>query len=139
MKKLTFLLFVLVLALGLVAVTGCGKSSSPTSPAYGGGGGGGGMGGGGGGGGGGGAGGDQVTIAGMAFSSLTVARGATVTWKNNDSMTHTATSDPLSAFQFDTGNIAGGAVSRGITFTQTGTFTYHCSIHPYMHGAITVQ
>ena len=25
------------------------------------------------------------------------------------------------------------------TFTQTGVYTYHCSIHPQMTGTVTVQ
>jgi plastocyanin len=81
----------------------------------------------------------QVAISNFAYSSLTVPMGTTVTWKNNDSMAHTATSDTGSAFSFDTGSIASGATSSGITFTQAGTFAYHCTFHSGMHGSITVQ
>lgn len=121
--------FAVVIA--FLALGGC-SSSSPSSPGYGGG-----YGGGGGGGGGGGTG-NQVTIANFAFSpsSLTIAKGTTVTWKNNDSVTHTATADGGS---FNTGNIAAGATSGGVTFNTSGTFTYHCSIHTTMHGTIVVQ
>jgi plastocyanin len=82
-----------------------------------------------------------VTISASAYSPtpLTVAMGTTVTWKNEDSMPHTATADNSSAFQFDTGNIASGATSGGITFTQAGTFEYICTYHPTMRGKITVQ
>jgi plastocyanin len=125
MKKLTVLLFVLAIAVGVATAGGCGYKSNPTSPGYGNNGGGGG--------------GTQVAISGYAFSNLTVAKGATVTWKNNDSMPHTATSDNSSAFPFDTGNIGAGATSKAITFTQSGTFTYHCTYHSGMHGTITVQ
>jgi plastocyanin len=120
-------------ALAFLALGGC-SNSSPSSPSYGGGYG---TGGGGGGGGGGGTG-NQVAIANFAFSpnSLTITKGTTVTWKNNDSVTHTATADSGS---FDTGNIASGATSGGVTFNTSGTFTYHCNIHTYMHGTIIVQ
>lgn len=58
---------------------------------------------------------------------------------NMDSVPHTATADASSAFQFDTGDIAPGATSGPIVFSVKGTFTYHCSVHPSMHGTIVVQ
>jgi len=79
------------------------------------------------------------TIAGFAFSSLTVPVGATVMWKNQDSAPHTATADASSAFQFDTGTISPGATSSGILFNVKGTFAYHCNVHPSMHATIVVQ
>jgi plastocyanin len=79
---------------------------------------------------------EAVTIAGFAFSpaSLTIEAGTTVTWTNQDSVTHTATADDGS---WNTGNIAQGQ-SASITFDTPGTFTYHCSIHPNMTASITV-
>jgi plastocyanin len=126
MKKLMVPLFVVAITVGILAVGGCGSSNSPTKPMQPAGPPGGG-------------GETQVTISGFAFSSLTVAKGAMVTWKNNDSAPHTATSDNGGAFPFDTGNIAPGATSSGVTFTQAGTFAYHCRVHPSMHGTIIVQ
>ena len=82
---------------------------------------------------------NQVSITGFAFTPLTVTIGTTVTWINDDSAPHTATSDASSAFAFDTGAIPGGGTSKGITFTQAGTFAYHCTYHSGMHGAITVR
>jgi plastocyanin len=123
--KTNMMTLLVAVTVGVLALSGCGSSSNPMSPmqpANPGGGGG-----------------TQVTISGDVFSSLTVARGTTVTWKNNDMMTHTATADNASAFQFDTGNIGPGATSSGITFTQAGTFAYHCRIHSFMHGTIIVQ
>ncbi len=80
---------------------------------------------------------NTVTIASFAFSpdTMVVAKGATVTWQNNDAVTHTATGDNG---EFDTGHIASGA-SGTATFNTTGTITYHCAIHPSMHGVIKVQ
>ena len=129
----TKILFSLAFASAIVflALSGC-SSSSPSGPSYGGG-----YGGGGGGGGGGGTG-NQVTIYNLAFnpSSLTVAKGTTVTWVNNDNTWHTATADGGS---FDTGTINANTTSGGVTFNQTGTFTYHCNHHSMMHGTIIVQ
>ena len=66
---------------------------------------------------------------------LTVSVGDTVTWTNNDTAPHTATSDaPL----FDTGTLNPGQ-SKSFTFTTAGTFPYHCTIHPFMHGTVIVQ
>jgi plastocyanin len=81
----------------------------------------------------------QVTISGFAFSPLTVSVGTSVTWMNADSVTHTATADPSSAFQFDTGNINPGATSRAVVFSSAGSFAYHCNIHSTMHGTIVVH
>jgi plastocyanin len=81
----------------------------------------------------------QVTISGFAFSALTIPVGATVTWRNLDSTTHTATADASSAFRFDTGDIAAGATSATVTFTQAGAFAYFCKYHPGMRGTIVVQ
>ncbi len=78
-----------------------------------------------------------VTISGYAFSpaTLTVSKGATVTWQNNDPVTHTATAN---SGAWNTGNISSGG-SGTVTFSSSGTFAYHCSIHPMMTGTIVVQ
>ncbi len=83
----------------------------------------------------------QVTISNFAFgpSTMTVSVGTTVTWMNADTAPHTSTADATSAFQWDTGTINPGAASGPVQFTQAGTFTYHCNIHPFMHGTIVVQ
>jgi plastocyanin len=77
-----------------------------------------------------------VTIQGFAFhpGGITVHTGDTVTWTNADSTQHTATANDGS---FDTGTLSKGA-SGSHTFNTAGTFSYHCSIHPFMHGTITV-
>ncbi len=80
---------------------------------------------------------NTVLISNFAFNpqAITVAKGTTVTWKNEDAATHTATAD---AGQWDTHSIIGGA-SGSITFNTPGTFTYHCTQHPMMTGSVTVQ
>ena len=73
----------------------------------------------------------------MAFTPATtqVAVGTTVTWVNNDTVQHTVTSDTK---LFDSGPIDPGGKFT-YTFTQAGTFAFHCSIHTSMTGSITVQ
>jgi len=66
---------------------------------------------------------------------VTLTRGGTVTWVNNDSIAHTSTSD---ANVWNSGSIAPGA-NFSMTFPTAGTFPYHCTIHPGMVGTITVQ
>jgi plastocyanin len=71
-----------------------------------------------------------------APNPVTIASGTTVTWTNNDSITHTSSSDTPGVF--DSGSIpAGGKFS--FTFQTKGTVSYHCSIHPGMVGTIVVQ
>jgi plastocyanin len=67
---------------------------------------------------------------------LTVKKGARITISNRDTTAHTATSDDGSSF--DTGSIDPGSSST-ITLNTAGRVTYHCSIHPFMHGTIIVQ
>ena len=87
----------------------------------------------------------QASIAGAAFSpaTLTISAGDTVTWQNNDSILHTASSDAGVSPAFDTGTISGGATAAAVTFNQAGTYGYHCTIHGTattgMRGSVVVQ
>jgi amicyanin len=78
-----------------------------------------------------------VTVADFAFSpaTLTITAGDTVTWTNDDSAVHTATS---TTGGFDSGDLAQGA-SYSFTFTEPGTYDYLCTPHPTMTGQIVVQ
>jgi plastocyanin len=78
----------------------------------------------------------SVTVANMAFSpaSVTTTLGGSVTWTFQDTVAHTTTSDQ--GF-WDSGPKSGGA-TYGRTFTSAGTFAYHCTIHPMMHGSVKV-
>ena len=81
--------------------------------------------------------GNTVNIVNFTFTpgTLTVKAGTTVTWTNNDTTTHRPTSD---TGVFDSGDLAPGA-TFSFTFNNMGTFSYHCSIHPYMTGKVIVQ
>jgi plastocyanin len=82
----------------------------------------------------------RVNIANMAFSpsQITVAKGGTVTWTNNDNTTHTVTDDLSNAGGPNSGDITPGS-TYNFTFNKTGSFQYHCSIHPSMRGTIVVK
>lgn len=84
----------------------------------------------------------NVAIKNRAFSlkTVTVKKGTTVVWTNEDPVGHNVVSDSDSP--------AGGPPSsapllaKGETFTFTfdtpGTFTYHCAPHPDMTGTVEV-
>ena len=80
--------------------------------------------------------GTPVGIANNAFNptAITVAVGGVVTWANADATTHTVTFDDGP----DCGRLAQGA-SVSNTFNAAGTFAYHCAIHSFMKGTVTVQ
>jgi plastocyanin len=79
---------------------------------------------------------NAATIKGFAFQPdvLKVEVGAKVTWTNDDTVAHTVTADTNS---FASGNLQ-PAGSFSFTFTRPGTYAYHCSIHPSMHGSVVV-
>ncbi len=78
---------------------------------------------------------NAVTIKDFKFGpdAATVKVGDKITWTNQDSAPHTATASG----GFDTGTLTQGK-SKTITFTKAGTFPYVCTFHPYMKGTITV-
>lgn len=82
---------------------------------------------------------NTVLMSGMTFSpaTITVAVGTTVTWKNDDGIAHTSTSD---TGVWDTGNIAAGG-SAVTTFNTAGTFPYNCKYHVSMgmRGTVVVR
>jgi len=79
----------------------------------------------------------MVKIQDFAFNpaTITVKKGDTVTWQNSDSATHRVVSDDGT---FDLGDQASGATVK-FTFTKSGTFNYHCSIHSSMKGVVIVK
>lgn len=81
---------------------------------------------------------DAVTIQNFAFSpaSITVKKGSTVTWTNNDATGHTVTeSDGQTG---PASQLLSNGQKYSFTFNQTGTFRYHCTIHSEMTGTVTV-
>ncbi len=69
-------------------------------------------------------------------STLTVSAGTTVAWENQDSTSHTVSSDAKGLF--DSGALAPGD-EFSFTFNTPGSYGYHCNIHPSMKGTIVVS
>ena len=123
--------FFRMVPLALVTATiACGGSSTPTSPS------------------GGGqmsspppAGSVAVSIQDFSFlpAAVTIKVGTTVRWTNNGPSAHTTTSDggfwtsPTLSAPSGNGGYGGAGTAGGtfdFTFTQAGTYAYHCSLHP---------
>jgi uncharacterized protein (TIGR03118 family) len=66
---------------------------------------------------------------------LTIGAGTQVQWTNQDAAAHTVVADDAS--------FRSNGLQRNETFSQAfstpGTYSYHCSIHPFMKGKIIVQ
>jgi plastocyanin len=84
-------------------------------------------------------------------SSTTVKVGTTITWRNNEAITHTVTSGRFVDVDKTTGlrasqkadgafnaELAGKGKTFSFTFTKPGTYTYYCDIHHGMNATITV-
>jgi plastocyanin len=78
--------------------------------------------------------GGTVRMAGLAFApgTLTVARGSTVVFDNDDTAPHTVTAR--------SGGVDSGVLDPGRQFSLTATegFDYFCTIHPSMTAKIVV-
>lgn len=83
-----------------------------------------------------------VDIQSLKFGpDVTVAAGTTVTWKNGDTVPHTATegSNGVKApnARFDVQLPVGKSGSS--TFADAGTYQVTCTLHPTMNMTVTVQ
>ena len=74
-------------------------------------------------------------------AETTVKAGETVTWKNDDTAIHTATSgkDATPDGKFDTSLVSPGQSSKSIVMpNESGQYPYFCTLHPWMNGIITI-
>lgn len=82
---------------------------------------------------------DSVTAVVQDFmfrpARVEIAAGTTVVWTNGGQVIHTVTAEDGS---FDSGSIEVGE-RRGITFSRAGTYTFHCTPHPFMRGEVVVR
>ncbi|MHC1718660.1 MAG: cupredoxin family copper-binding protein [Acidaminococcaceae bacterium] len=78
---------------------------------------------------------NTVTIHEFKFNpaEITIQKGETITWINEDSVTHTVTGTGINS-----GSLEKGKTFKK-TFNETGTFDYICTPHPYMKGKIIVK
>jgi len=81
-----------------------------------------------------------INIKNMMFtpSQISIQKGGTVTWTNNDNIVHTVVDDLSNVGGPSSGDIQPGG-TYSFTFNKTGSFQYHCSIHPSMRGTIVVK
>lgn len=84
-----------------------------------------------------------VSIENFTFNpaSITVPKGTTVTWVNQDSADHQIVNDAKDSIGqgalFTSSSLPKGS-SYSFRFDTPGTYPYHCSIHPSMKGTVIV-
>jgi plastocyanin len=79
-----------------------------------------------------------VNIINFAFQppSVTITQNDSVVWTQKDTTSHTSTSD--TAGVWDSGLLTINQTFSN-TFSATGSFPYHCTVHPFMKASVTVQ
>jgi amicyanin len=70
----------------------------------------------------------------FAPPALSIKAGTTVVWVNHDAIAH--------SINFSAGDINSDVLNQNDqfkhTFSTPGRYAYICSIHPFMHGSVTV-
>ena len=118
-----------------VILTGCSSSGSPSTESSGD------------------ANGTTVSLKSLMFTpgDLKIKAGTTVTWVNDEPITHTVTSGEVTGLDKTSGlrtgqkpdglfdeNLAGSGDSFSYTFDKPGTYSYYCDIHFGMNAEIVV-
>ena len=69
-----------------------------------------------------------------------VSIGGKVTWRNDDTASHTAISgtDAIADGIFDSG-LFGPGKTFSFKFDKAGTYNYYCQVHPWMKGSVIVS
>jgi plastocyanin len=81
--------------------------------------------------------GPTITIANMSFGDpITVAPGAKITVKNNDSAEHSVTSRDDGKFEV---HVDGGDQGTLTAPTEPGEYAFYCVYHPSMRGTLIVK
>lgn len=72
-------------------------------------------------------------------STVAVAAGGSVTWRNDDVAFHTVTSGAYGSPDgaFDSGHMDPGEEFT-VAFGEAGAVEYHCTLHPWMQGSVAV-
>ena len=79
----------------------------------------------------------DITMENTAFNVAgPVKAGATVNIKNNDSFTHTVTSDDGTSFNV---SVDGGKSATVTAPSKAGSYKFHCNIHSTMKDTLTVE
>jgi plastocyanin len=81
--------------------------------------------------------GPTITMANMSFGDpITVAPGATITLKNDDSAEHSVTSETDGKFDV---HVDAGEQGTLTAPTEPGEYAFYCVYHPSMKGTLIVQ
>ena len=75
------------------------------------------------------------TIKAYKFPAFTASPGQKLTLVDGDSEPHSVTADDGS---FDSGSFDNTAPGSLVAPTKPGTYAVHCTVHPSMHGTLTV-
>ncbi len=111
-----------LLAVGLLGVAGCSSGSTPPPPASTGGAGA--------------ASAASFTIKAYKFPAFTASPGQKLTFVDGDSEPHTVTADDGS---FNSGSFDNTAPGSLVAPTKPGIYPVYCTVHPAMHGTLTVR
>ncbi len=76
-----------------------------------------------------------LTITGYAFPAFTAKAGQKITLVDKDAEPHTVTADDGT---FDSGSFDSTAPGTLTVPTKPGRYALHCTVHPTMHGTLTV-
>ena len=78
-----------------------------------------------------------ITIENFMFNTPeSVPAGATIAVKNSDPAEHSVTADSGNTFNVE---VDGGETKTFTAPSQPGSYPYHCSYHPMMHGTLVVK
>jgi len=82
---------------------------------------------------------NTIEVKGYAFApaKITIKKGTTITWINYDIAPHTITVDNPNQ-KGPKSKLFGKGEKFTYTFSEKGTYAYHCEPHPYMKAVIEV-
>lgn len=83
---------------------------------------------------------NTVTMKNIEFTvkKLTVKKGTTVTWRNDDTAQHDVVFDSGDMSEANSSGLLDKGDEHQYTFMKTGTYKYHCTPHPFMKAEIEV-
>lgn len=82
----------------------------------------------------------DVEIKNSDFSpkTITIKVGTKVTWTNKDSLQHDVATDKNYGDDFKSSELLSRGETYSFTFNKAGTYTYHCTPHPFMRATVVV-
>ena len=78
----------------------------------------------------------QATVGGNEWSSVTAKVDDVITWTNSDGVPHRVVLDDGRCSKMP--NIKGGGGTQSLTFSEAGSFPFHCGVHSNMKGTIVI-